>query len=146
MHQAIQLDSKTGKGLRTALSCSGGVVSEFRPRPARLVLGVGLGAVIGAFGVGVLASVFRLGAHPLWYLLGLALLLAGAAILFLMHRLASLRVLVSVNGFAIATLGKGDGCRCFRIDAELPPLGVDPADGPSRRLEAPHQGRHRFQE
>jgi hypothetical protein len=94
----------------------GTTVSELRPKAARILLGKGLGALVSAAGAVALVGVFCTGIHPLWSLLGLGLFLAGGGMIWLMGRLATLRIMVSPNGFAIATLGQGNCCRCYRIE------------------------------
>jgi hypothetical protein len=115
MGQLIGPESKTLDRTAPVLPTPGTTVSELRPKPARILLGKGLGALVSAAGAVALVAVFRTGVHPLSSLLGLGLLLAGGGMFWLMGRLATLRILVAPNGFTIATLGQGNSCRCYRI-------------------------------
>ena len=115
MDHLMALESKTLEQTPPVLPALGTNVSELRPKSARILLGKGLGALVSAAGAVALVGVFCTGVHPLWSLLGLGLLLAGGGMFWLMGRLATLRILVSPNGFTVATLGQGNSCRCYRI-------------------------------
>jgi hypothetical protein len=128
MNQAILFSVQTVPSHQATHPGAGNPVSELRPNAGRLAVGLGLGVLAAAAGVGILVGTFRADGHLAWYFLGLALLLAGGAVVLVVSHLATLRILVSPNGYAIATLGRGEGRRCFRIDAETIPAGWLAAD------------------
>jgi hypothetical protein len=125
----------------TALLAPGTSFTELRPKPAQILLGKALGALVSVAGAVVLVGVFGMGVHPLWPVLGLGLLLAGGSMFWLIGRLGTLRILVSPNGFTMATLGRGNSCRCYRVGpAESP-------DGCQNRLNTLlHPGQSRLWE
>jgi hypothetical protein len=138
MDHLMAPESKTLDQTPPVLPAPDTTVSELRPKSARILLGKGLGALVSAAGAVALVGVFCTGIHPLWSLLGLGLLLAGGGVYWLMGRLATLRILVSPNGFTIATLGQGNSCRCYRIG---PPEPLHDLQHPGTRLPPPGQSR-----
>jgi hypothetical protein len=91
--------------------------TEIRPRSGVIVGGIALGALFGIAGVGIVVVILQTARNPLWCVLGFALVLVGVAIMLLMRRLASLRILVSDHGLAILTLGPGRPGRCYHIQS-----------------------------
>jgi hypothetical protein len=115
--------------------------AEFKLKPGVVLAGAGCGVLLGGGGVGLVADVLRTAGHPLWCLLGLGLLGAGAGLLLLAKRLASLRLWVTPRGLILVTLGTGDSCRCFRVESAEPAAQEDVAAsldiGPSPQVAAP---------
>jgi hypothetical protein len=118
--------------------------AAFKLKPVVLLAGAGCGILLGGAGVGLVAGVLRTGSHPLWCLLGLGLLAAGASLLLLVKRLASLRLWVTSRGLILVTLGTGDSCRCFQVEspepAEQEAVAASPQTDPTPRESAPAVG------
>jgi hypothetical protein len=106
-------------------------VAEFKLRHGYIVWGLVAGIVLGATGAGLAVSCFWTSAFLPWGLLGLSLGLAAASWLLLVRQLASLRVLVPAQGFAILTLGVGNAQRCYRIEEPLAAPVNQPGNDPS---------------
>jgi hypothetical protein len=96
----------------------GKAATMIKPNPLRLLVGFALGGFLAVAGVGLGAGVLWMGLSPLWCVPGVGLLFAGSGLIVAMRRLASLRLWVSPTGFAVATLGTGDSCRCYQIGSE----------------------------
>jgi hypothetical protein len=124
-----------------ALGAMSDQAAEFKLKPGVVLAGAGCGVLLGAAGVGLVADALRTAGHPLWCLLGLGLLGAGAGLLLLVKRLTSLRVWVTPRGLILVTLGTGDSCRCFRVEsaepAEREALAATPDISPSPQEAAP---------
>jgi hypothetical protein len=105
------------------LHTPGNEVREITPKSGRIIGGIAVGGLFGIAGAGIVVGILETAGNPLWCLLGVGMLLLGAAIIVVMKRLASLRVLVTAEGIAIASLGNGKPGRCYRIEH----TGLQPA-------------------
>jgi hypothetical protein len=94
---------------------AGNVAAEFRIKPGRIAAWLACGILAVLLGLILVAVALELHTRALWYLPGLGLLLAGLGVVFVVRRLASLRVLVFPQGPVIAVMGEGSACRCYRI-------------------------------
>jgi hypothetical protein len=120
MSQLIRPNAQGQELARAALTQPSQAVAELKPNRRRLLAGIALGLSLVLAGAGLVAGACWAGWSPWVRLPGLALALAGTGLILVMKRLASLRVWVSPNGFAIVTLGTGDRCCCYRIESGEP--------------------------
>jgi hypothetical protein len=115
--------------------------AEFKLKPAVVLAGAGCGVLLGAAGVVVVAGVQASAGQPLWCLPGFGLLTAGAGLVLLVRRLASLRLWVTPGGLILVTLGTGDSCRCFRVESPEPAateaVPTSPETGPTPQKITP---------
>jgi hypothetical protein len=103
-----------------ALGAVSDQAAAFRFKPGIVRAGAGCGVLFASAGLCLLAGVLPASGHPLWCLLGLGLLAAGACLVFIAKRLASVRLWVTPRGLILLTLGMGDSCRCFRVESLEP--------------------------
>jgi hypothetical protein len=91
----------------------GNVAAELRIKRGRILAAWAFSAFLALLGLGLVAVAFEIHTQVLWYLPGLSLLLAGLGLVYLVKRLATLRVLVFPRGPVIAVVGQGSACRCY---------------------------------
>jgi hypothetical protein len=112
--------------------------TEFKLRHGYIAVGLVAGIALGAAGAGLVASCFWTGAYLPWGVAGLGFGLTAVSWLLVVRQLASLRVLIAPQGFAILTLGAGNACRCYRIEESLAAWVTQPSSEPSA-ASAPEQ-------
>jgi hypothetical protein len=123
MQQTLEANPKLLGPCPTPLSASRNAVTEITPKSGRIIGGIALGGLFGIAGAGIMVGILETASNPLWCLPGLGLLVLGLALIVVMIRLASLRILVTAEGIAIASLGQGKAGRCYRIET----TGFQPA-------------------
>jgi hypothetical protein len=113
--------------------------AEVRPSPVRLRVAALAGVACCLAGAGAAAAAHRAGGTPLAYLPGLALLLAGGALLLGLRRLAGLRFWVSPEGLLLVTGGKRGGSQWYLIERPQGETreGLSPAVAAAARAARP---------
>jgi hypothetical protein len=91
-------------------------VREITPKSGRIIGGMALGGLCALAGAGIVVGILQTAGNPLWCVPGLVLVLLGVAIVLVMKRFASLRLLVSEDGIANVRLGGERGGRCYRVE------------------------------
>jgi hypothetical protein len=115
MDQFVRPDPSHLEPLRSIPLPLSNVAAELRIKRGRIRAAWIFSAFLALVGLGLVAVAFEVHSRVLWYLPGLGLLLAGLGLVFLVKRVASLRVLVFPHGLVIAVVGQGSACRCYRL-------------------------------